>query len=178
MPSHSPAPPSASEYAPSYGTYVGAVPKGDLIAYLGGQTAELDAMLSPLDDSRGAFRYAPDKWSIKQVLGHIADAERVFAYRMLRIARGDTTPLSSFDQDPYVVTAKSDSRTLAALLEEIRSIRAATMTLAYSLDDEAWMRTGTASNKPVSARALGYIIAGHMAHHMNILRDQYLSASA
>ena len=177
MPS-APSRPGASEYAPYYGTSVAAVPDGDLFATLSRQVDELATLVAPLDDARARSRYAPGKWSIKEVLGHIADTERVFAYRMLRIARGDTTPLASFDQDAYIPTAKSDERALRDLVDEIRSVRSATLTLAKSLGDEEWARAGTASGKPVSARALAYIIAGHMRHHTGILRDRYLTAPA
>ncbi|HEV2642530.1 MAG TPA: DinB family protein [Candidatus Elarobacter sp.] len=178
MPPRSPARPEASEYNPYYGAYVSAVPEGDLLSTLERQGAELDALLAPLDDARALSRYAPGKWSIKEVLGHISDTERVFAYRLLRIARGDTTPLASFDQDVYVPAARSDARALNDLREELRAVRAATLALAKSLDDDAWLRSGTASEKPVSARALGYIIAGHMAHHTKILRERYLAVPA
>jgi uncharacterized damage-inducible protein DinB len=178
MPSTSPSRPEASEYNPYYATYINKVPGDDVLAVLERQGDELDALVAPLDDTRALSRYAPGKWTVKEVLGHIADTERIMAYRMLRIARGDTTPLASFDQDAYIPTARSDERSLSDLRAELRAVRAATLTLANSLDDEAWARMGTASDKPISARALAYIIAGHMEHHAGILRDRYLSAPA
>ena len=167
--------PGDDEYAPYYGRYISLVPEGDLARTLEAQLGETVAMLSGVPESRGDFRYAPDKWSIKEIVGHISDAERVFSYRMLRIARGDTTPLASFEQDDYVRTGRFERRTLADLVAELRAVRESTLALLRSLDAEALARRGTASNNPVSARALAYIIAGHERHHQLILRERYMN---
>ncbi len=161
------------EYAPYYARYVSHVAGRDVSAILDSQPAELRELIEPLTEEDGGARYEPGKWSVKEVLGHIADTERVMSYRLLRVARGDATPLPGFDQDPYVAAARSDTRTLASLLSELEAVRAATLTLARSLGEEAWARRGTASGQAVSARALAHIVAGHWAHHVQILRERY-----
>jgi uncharacterized damage-inducible protein DinB len=138
------------------------------------QMEETAAFLGQLGEARGDHRYAPGKWSIKEVIGHLADGERVFAYRALRFARGDQTPLASFDENAWVPQAGCDRRTLADLAAEFRAVRVATLALARSLTDEAAARTGVASGKTVSVRALIYMIAGHELHHLAILRERYL----
>jgi len=166
--------PGTDQYAPFYAKYVEAVPGGELLEILQVQLSELKRLLSPLSDVQGDFRYAPGKWSIKEVIGHIADAERIFAYRLLRIGRGDQTPLASFDQETYVVAGKFSARTLSSLLQEFSIVRESTITLIRSLDDAAWLRRGVASEKEVSATALAFIIAGHEIHHRRILEERYL----
>ena len=146
----------------------------DLLERLRAQPAELRALLGSLDDAAARARYEPGKWSIKEVVGHVSDTERVMGYRLLRIGRGDVTPLPGFEQDPYVAAAGADRRPLASLLAELEAVRAATLALVESLPAEAWERRGTASGNPVSARALAYIIAGHAAHHHAVLRERYL----
>jgi len=126
-----------------------------------------------VDESDADATYAPGKWSIKEVAGHIVDTERIMAYRLLRIARGDSTPLPGFEQDDYVRDGNFASRTLANLIEEFRLVRAATLALLQGLDGEALVRRGLADGKPVSARALAYIIAGHERHHLDILQQRY-----
>lgn len=126
-----------------------------------------------MDESDADATYAPGKWSIKEVAGHIVDTERIMAYRLLRIARGDSTPLPGFEQDDYVRDGNFASRTLANLIEEFRLVRAATLALLQGLDGEALVRRGLADGKPVSARALAYIIAGHERHHLDILQQRY-----
>ena len=168
--------PQNSDYAAYYEKYIALVPGGDFLEILGEQHTTLQRMLSPLSEKQAEFRYDADKWSIKEVIGHISDAERIFAYRLLRIARGDQTPLASFEQDPYIVTGKFTARKLEDLLEEFSAVRKASVTLIRSLDDKAWVRRGTASQKEVTALALAFIIAGHERHHSNILRERYLPA--
>lgn len=170
---HVPSPPSASEYAPIYAEYLDEVSAPDIVAELARQRDVAEAAFAPLSDAEALARYAPEKWSVKQVLGHLADAERVLAYRMLRISRGDTTPLPGFDENDYAQAARSDERPLASLRAEFAAVRAATVALAESLDREAWMRQGTANGTAVSARALVYIIVGHTAHHLRVLRERY-----
>lgn len=167
--------PGADEYAPYYSTYIGKVPEGDLQAMLSSQLAETMALLRSIPESRGGYRYAPDKWSIKEVLGHLIDSERIFSYRALRIARGDATPLPGFEQDDYVPAGRFDARTVRDLADEFAAVRQATIHLCAHFDPEAFARRGTASGKPVSARALAYIIAGHELHHVGILKTRYLS---
>lgn len=165
--------PSESEYAPFYHRYVQAVPDGDVIQFLTAQLADVEGLLGHLRDEQANARYAPDKWSVKEVVGHLSDTERVMAYRMLRAARGDATPLASFDQDDYVRAAQSERRAIGQLVEEFRAVRASTLSLVQGLVDAAWDRTCIASNAVVSSRALVYIIAGHTAHHMGVLRERY-----
>lgn len=167
--------PGTDEYAPYYGTYIGKVPDGDLRAMLASQLAETLALIRSIPESRGGHRYAPDKWSIKGVLGHLADSERIFSYRALRIGRGDTTPLPGFEQDDYVPMGNFDARTLRDLADELAAVRQATLHLFAHLNQAAFERRGTASGKPVSVRALAYIIAGHELHHVGILKTRYLS---
>jgi hypothetical protein len=165
--------PAQDEYAPFYAGYVERVAERDVGAVLERQMEEIRALIAPLTEEEGAARYEPGKWSVKEVLGHIADTERVMSYRLLRIARGDGTPLPSFDQDPYVAAAHSDARTLESLVSELEAVRASTLALVRSLGAEAWGRRGTASGREVSARALAHIIAGHLDHHAAILRERY-----
>jgi uncharacterized damage-inducible protein DinB len=166
--------PDATEFAFFYSGYVAGVPEGDIVTILRRGGDEWQAVLAELPESRADYRYAEGKWSIKQVIGHVSDAERIFTYRALRIARGDQSPLASFDENAYAETAGSDRRTLSALAAELRVVREATVALFNSLPDESWTRTGTASGKTVSVRALAYITAGHARHHLKILRERYL----
>lgn len=166
--------PADSEYAPHYAGYIARVPDGDIVAQLERQMEDTSAFLGQLGEARGEHRYAPGKWSIKEVIGHLADGERVFAYRALRFARGDETPLASFDENAWVPQSGCDRRTLRDLAEEFRAVRAATVALARSLTADAAIRTGVASGKTVSVRALIYMIAGHELHHLAILRERYL----
>jgi uncharacterized damage-inducible protein DinB len=168
--------PQSSDYAPFYGTYVMLVPDGDFLEILETQLREMRRLLDPLSEKQADFRYAPGKWSIKEVIGHVNDAERIFSVRLLRIARGDETPLPGFEQDDYIKTANSSAQKLAALLEEFTAIRRATITLVRSLDTPAWLRRGTASGNPVTALAQAFIIAGHALHHQGILEKRYLPA--
>ena len=170
--------PQQGDYALYYEKYVALVPSGDFLEILRDQRRELANLLSPLSEEQADFRYAPGKWSIKEVLGHVMDAERIFAYRLLRIARGDQTPLSSFEQEGYIHNGSFSRHKLADLLEEFSAVREATICLVRSLDDAAWLRRGTASQKEVSVLALAFIIAGHDRHHRIILEKNYLSAAA
>ena len=167
--------PGTDEYAPYYGTYIGKVPDGDLRAMLSSQLAETLALIQSIPESRGGHRYAPDKWSIKEVLGHLVDSERIFSYRALRIGRGDSTPLPGFEQDDYVPSGRFGERTLHDLADELDAVRQATIHLFAHLDEAALERRGTASGKSISVRALAYIIAGHELHHVGILKTRYLS---
>ena len=170
--------PQQGDYALFYEKYVALVPSGDFLEILLNQQRDLVRLLSPLTEEQAEFRYAPGKWSVKEVLGHISDTERIFAYRMLRIARGDQTPLASFEQDGYIKAGNFSARKLEDLLHEFSMVRESTICLVRSLDDAAWLRRGTASQKEVSVLALAFIIAGHERHHRIILENHYLAAAA
>jgi hypothetical protein len=165
--------PAATEYAPFYAGYIAGVPDGDPVALLRDGGAELDAVLRGIPESRGGFRYAEGKWSIREMLGHVIDAERIFTYRALRIARGDVTPLPGFEENDYVRAAGSDSRTIADLADELRTVRDGSVRLFTSLPEEAWSRRGNASGKDVTVRALAWITVGHATHHLRMLRERY-----
>lgn len=167
--------PDPSEYAPYYGRYITLVGGNDVVAALEDQPRDTLGLLSALSEEQGDCRYAPDKWSIKETLGHVIDAERVFSYRALRFARNDRTPLASFEQDGYVREGGFGERRLADLIEEFVCVRRATVWLFRELSAEAWMRRGIASDNPVSVRAVAYIVAGHELHHRRVLREKYLS---
>jgi hypothetical protein len=168
-------PPEASEYAPYYGGYIAAVAPGDILDTLAQQSAAAEALFAPLTQAQAAHRYAPGKWSVKEVLGHINDGERVFSYRALRISRADRLPLASFNQDAFVAAAGFDSMPLAALADEFVTLRRATLALLKPLTAEAWLRQGIVNQNEVSTRALAWMIAGHAEHHFQILRERYLS---
>lgn len=166
--------PESSEYAPGFARYVSrAAGVSNPVNELTAQQSRMPARLSPLGEDRAAHRYAPEKWSIKEVVNHLSDVERVLAYRMLRIGRGDGTPLPGFDENEYAQTAQSDRRTLNDLVHEWIAVREATVTLARSLPETAWASVGTMSGSTISARALLYIILGHTEHHLGVLRDRY-----
>ena len=167
--------PAADEHNPSFSRYIDRVPEGsDVVALLAAQDAEMASLLGGVDEARAAYRYAEGKWSIKQVVGHLADTERVMTYRLLCIARGDETSLPGFDENAFAENAGSDARTLADLVAEWRAVRAATLPLVANLPDEAWNRRGTANGNPATPRALAWITAGHVIHHVDILRERYL----
>src|SRR5262249_44236610 len=168
--------PQADEYAPYYEKYVSLIRSDDIVGTLETQCVQMASLLAAQSERDGNFRYAPDKWTVKEVIGHVSDAERIFSYRLLRIARGDETPLPGFEQDGYIPTGAFGERTLADLAAELASVRTATMALVQNLTAEAWMRRGMASSSPVSARALAYIIAGHESHHKKILEEKYFPA--
>lgn len=165
--------PEPDEIPSHYVGYITRVPELDPVMVCAKQIEETTALLRGLSEADALYRYERGKWSIKEVVGHLADVERIMAYRALRIARGDTTPLPSFDENAYVPVAKFDSRSLADLVGELRTARAATLALLRTFDAEAWRRRGTASGKPVSVRALGYMIPGHERHHVEILKTRY-----
>jgi len=165
--------PGRDEYAPYYATYVGAVPDGEILVLLRDQLAETEALLREFRGDRGDYRYAPGKWSVKEVVGHVADTERIFAYRALRFARGDRTSLPGYEQDDFVRGGNFGARPLPEIAGELRSVRMATITLFAGLSAEALMRRGPANNVEFSVRALAWIIAGHERHHARVLREKY-----
>ena len=167
--------PDATEYAPFYGTYVGKVPDGDLLELLERQRRETQNLLAGLSDTQALHRYAPGKWSMKEVVGHLMDSERVFCYRALRFARADEKPLQGFDEKAWVPAGSFDARPLADLAAELDAVRRATIALFRGFDAAALARKGTANNNEVTVRALAWIVAGHERHHVAILRERYLA---
>jgi uncharacterized damage-inducible protein DinB len=167
--------PEPGEYAPYYEKYISLVKGEDILTTLDQQRRQTMLLLSGRDEEDGNFRYAADKWSAKEVLGHLCDSERVFAYRALRFSRGDSTPLAGFEQDDYVRNGPFANHPLSDLVEEFIAVRRATLSLLRSLDETAWMRRGVANKNEVTVRALAYIIAGHELHHRRILEEKYFS---
>lgn len=167
--------PSVGEYPTYFESYIDQVPEGELPDILLNQLEVTTALLSNLKESQANYRYAPGKWTLKEVLGHISDTERIMSYRLLRMSRGDQTPLQGYDEDEYVKEASFHSRSLDDLLEEFRAVRLATHALMKSLSEESWLRKGFANDKEISVRAIAYIIAGHELHHVNMIQERYLS---
>jgi len=166
--------PEVGEYAPSFADYVARIADDeDIVAVLVTQLDQVLARLGRIPEVRGDYRYAPGKWSIKEIVGHLCDTERVFAYRALRVARGDSTPLPSFDDQAYVAEVHAGDRTLADLAAEWGDVRRATVALFGNLPAPAWQRRGIASDQPISVRALAHIIAGHVRHHLQTLEERY-----
>jgi len=166
--------PAPDEYAPYYGRYLALVPDGSIVETLRNQIAETIAVLGALPEAKGEHRYEPGKWSVKEVLGHVIDGERIFSYRALRFARRDETPLPGFEENLYVPAAMFGRRTIRSLLDEFRAVREATVQLFQNLDEEALSRSGIASENRMSVRALAWTIAGHERHHLGVLRERYL----
>ena len=166
--------PEPSEYNPYYEKYISLVTESDLLDVLELQPAELDSLLGHLDEEKGKFAYAEGKWTVKEAISHLIDGERIFAYRVLRISRGDETPIEGFDQDGYIENSYANERTFRDLLDELTESRRANLRMLRNLHEDGWKRMGTASDSPISVRGLGYIMAGHVRHHINIFRDQYL----
>jgi len=166
--------PDEREYNPEFGKYVTLVPAGDVVAVLGSQIEETLELLRSVPEERGRFRYAPGKWSVKELVGHLIDSERIFSYRALTFARDDRTALPGYEQDDYIRGGSFDDVPLDRLAAEFASVRQATVFLFKHLDDEAWARRGLANDNEVTVRALAHIIAGHELHHRRVLRDKYL----
>ncbi|MBU3679328.1 MAG: DinB family protein [Candidatus Kapabacteria bacterium] len=165
--------PHTNEYPAYYAKYIDALGEVDLTSILISQIDEIKT-LSSLTDERALYRYAEGKWSIKEVLGHLIDCERVFAFRAMSIARGEQQPLPGFDENAYVANTSFDAQPVSHLIEELISVRHATITLLRSLTPDEQLRSGTANGKPITVRALFWIIAGHVKHHAEILRTRYL----
>lgn len=166
--------PSATEYLTYYSRYIELVQGNDAVFALKTQLRETMAFLACVSNEETLSRYAPDKWSVRQVLGHIIDTERIMAYRALCIARGDKTPLPGFEQDDFVRAANFDHVRWSSLVEEFDLIRRANIEMFSGFSDEAWTRAGTANGATVTARALAWIIAGHELHHRNVIEEKYL----
>jgi hypothetical protein len=167
--------PSIGEYNDYFERYVRLVPEGDIRDILTQSLKNTIDLFSAVTEDQAEYRYAPGKWSLKEVLGHITDNERIMGYRLLRIARGDKTPLSGYDQDALMSGASFDMYTLQSVVDDYAAVRRATLTLLRGLSEEAWSRTAVVSSTESSARAWAYIIAGHELHHMNVLKEKYLN---
>jgi|SRR5437867_3483442 len=168
--------PEPSEHAPYFAKYIDLVPEGDIVVILSSQIEGTLALLLTVPEGKAGLAYASGKWSIKEVVGHLIDTERVFAYRALRIGRNDKTPLPGFDGDHYVANTHFNARTLDSLMEELAAVRRAGIQLFKHFADEEWQRRGTANDSEISARAIAYTIAGHELHHREILKSRYLAA--
>ena len=166
--------PQTTEAADYYFRYIDLITSDDILHALRNQTSEMLQLLSGISEEQSLYSYAPGKWTIREVLNHVNDGERIFAGRALWFARGFTDPLPSFEQDIAVQNAEANNTSWADLVEEFRNVRISTLSLFKSLPAEAWDRTGVASDNPVSVRAIAYIIAGHVAHHIGVLREKYL----
>jgi hypothetical protein len=166
--------PDRSEYADFYHTYVGVVPDGDIVQTLRAQLTETERLLRDASEGRADFRYAPGKWTLKEVVGHLVDAEWVFTVRALHFARGDTQPLPGMDQEEFAARA-SFAQPLPVLVEQLRSLRAASVLFFEALTDAEWNRTGNASGCDFTVRSIAWIIAGHELHHRKVLAERYLA---
>ena len=165
--------PASTEYASYFGRYIDLVPEGEIPGTLASQISETLRTLRGVSDTDSLKRYAEGKWSIREVVGHMIDTERIFAYRALRFARNDQTPLSGFEQDDYIPAAQFDRRPWGELLEEFEAVRRSTVLMFRGLHDEAWERLGVSNDNSMSVRAAAYVIAGHERHHMKVLREKY-----
>jgi len=166
--------PEPNEYNPYFSNYIGLVPEGDVVSHMERQLDRTAALIRSIPAEKATFRYAPGKWSVAETFGHIADTERVMSYRLLRIARGDRTPLPPFEQDDFVRGARFDEWTLEALAADYEAVRRSTLSLLRNLPEEAFDRIGIVSGKENTAAAIAYVIAGHELHHVNIVQERYL----
>jgi uncharacterized damage-inducible protein DinB len=168
--------PAASDYAPFHAGYVQGVPEGDVIALLERQGRETIGLLRGITEKQSQHRYATGKWSIREVVGHMNDAERVFTYRALSFARADPMALPGFDENAWGAITNADSRPLAELLDDYAVVRAATLALFRGFSDAELARSGTASGHRMTVGAIAYVVVGHERHHVKILKERYLSA--
>jgi hypothetical protein len=166
--------PAPGEFVPYFGQYIDLVPQGDVLESLKRQVDDTGALVGGLSEREAEYRYADGKWSIKEVVGHVADTERIFVYRALCFARGEPSGLPGFDENEYVRHARFGARRLPDLLAELRVVRAATLSFFSGLDTEELLRRGSANNREYSVRAIAYIIAGHERHHAKVLADRYV----
>jgi len=165
--------PAAEEYAPFFAGYVKLVPEKEVLPVLAAQVSEIRRLAASVPADRETFRYAPGKWSIREIFGHIGDAERVFGYRAFCISRGDQTPLPGFDENDYIAESAYDQQTVAALADAFAGLRGANLAVLGRLDHARWVRGGNANGNPVSVRALAFIMAGHVRHHLGVLKARY-----
>lgn len=165
--------PDAAEYAAHFTPYIGLVPDGSLPDLLREQAKLVKELFGAIREEDGDYRYAPDKWTVKEVLGHVIDTELVMTYRLMRVARGDRTPLPSFDENDFIRGGEFGRLSIADLLAHFGIVRQATLTLIESMPEKAWEREGSVAGHPVTARALAYIVAGHERHHTRLLEERY-----
>jgi hypothetical protein len=168
---HRPAP---DEFAPYYAGYIAQVPDGDVIEALIGGAEIAAALLHDISEETASHAYAEGKWTLKEVIQHCADAERIFAYRALRFARGDATDLPGWDEKRYAPASGANARPFASLLDELESVRESTVTLFEGLPEASWSLRGTANGTPVSVRGIAWITAGHLLHHLEVIQERYL----
>ena len=166
--------PIPGEYAEGYGHYLGQAPEGDVLALLEAQMLEVERLCTGLQEAQGTYRYAPGKWSLKDLLQHLTDVERIFTYRCLRIGRGDATPIEGFEEDDYALAAQADANGLVALLADFRLARASSLALFRSLPAAAWDHAGITNGRHITARCFPYLVLGHAAHHLGVIRERYL----
>ncbi len=166
--------PEKTEYNEYYDRYVSLVGETEVSAAFENQLREMSELFNSISEDKSATSYAEGKWTIKEVLGHLIDGERIFGYRALRISRGDETPIEGFEQDDYVENASFNDYKFSDLIDEFNLVRRSNILFFQHLKETDWTRTGTASDSPVSVRALAYIMVGHVRHHANILRERYL----
>lgn len=166
--------PETTEFPDFYAEYTKLVPEEDVLRVLAAQPAEMRTLFAGVPEHLGSFAYDSEKWTVKQVLGHIVDTERILAYRLLRIARGDRTPIEGFEQDDYIEFGRFNSRTIENIVSDFEAVRRANMSLLNSLSEEDFSRQGTANNNRFTARAIALIMAGHVRHHLQILSQRYL----
>jgi hypothetical protein len=167
--------PEKTEYNEYYETYVSLVEDADIVKVLENQQFELLEIFKEIAEEKSLHAYAEGKWTIKELLGHLSDGERIFGYRALRISRADLTPMEGFEQDGYIENSNFNATKLSELIDEFLYLRKANVLFFQNLTGEAWTRTGTASDSPVSVRAIAFIMAGHVRHHLRILKERYLS---
>lgn len=165
--------PGSTEHHPYYEKYVSLVPDGDYLANLEAQGREHAKFLRGIGEEKSTFRYAPEKWSIREVVGHMIDAERVFVYRALTFAREDTTPLPAFDENAWAKASNAHDRPLRELVAEFEAVRSATLAMFRGFTEEQFARSGVANNNTASVRAIAFIVAGHERHHIRVLRERY-----
>lgn len=167
--------PSKNEYNEYHETYISLVEETDIVSALENQIDEINNLFASISEEKADFRYAEGKWSIKELVGHLIDSERVFSYRALRISRGDETPLAGFEQDDYVANGNFGNTKLSDLIEEFSLLRRSNVLFFKNLSDEAWSCLGIANEATISVRAIAYIMVGHIRHHADILRQRYLA---
>ena len=168
--------PMETEYASDYQGYVNQVSENEILPVLRSQMDDLDVLLDRVAPEKETYRYAEGKWSIREIVGHLIDGERVVGYRAFCIARGEQQNLPGFDQDEYMLTAPYNHIALEDLLSELRLIRLGNIAMFRTFDEAAWSRSGTANSNQITVRALAFIMVGHLRHHMNVLRERYLSS--
>lgn len=169
--------PQPAEYDPYYQKYISLVPEEDIIPSLKVQIGELAELFKGMTEEKGTYAYADGKWTVKEVLSHLIDGERMFAYRALRVARGDKTPIEGFEQDGYIENSHANRRPISKLIDEFTLLRKANLMFFENLEPGDWIRTGIANNVEISVRSLAWIMVGHIRHHVAILQDRYFAKS-